>query len=440
MADDRKPDTSNFVEHLRLVHVTLVLTCLVSVVAVLSQDESSAKRASQQLESLIRVQDAWDGGNWITRATSQRTPPSYLGSIKSDNQTKRWRFVPSVAYVRKDGTSVKRPGGKSIFDKQETKSDFVDLAHAKVIWDALRDVTEFVVPTGIHDGWHVSWTTPAPQPSPVDVHVDLDTPSQHNTGVQAPTPEQTIAMEASWHLKADITDSALLNMTRARSDDSYFTSSLFLPMPIAIGDRRFFQDAWAFPAVTQKTVVNLLKELKEQAKVEDLPVGSFQDAFPDLTELSKYLTEVPFEKLRSHFREETNRAADKIDVSFLKFPADELVYIGTGLILVLTLYTSAVLRDFRTRVVPGDKAWNVAWIGISNEASSIAIFWLSMILPPATALLLIAKAGRVSDGPKAAIVAGTGLAFAVILSGIFFSWSALQTAERRLPPSEPTVA
>jgi hypothetical protein len=38
MADEKKPDTSSFVEHLRLVHLTLVLTCVISIIALWSQE------------------------------------------------------------------------------------------------------------------------------------------------------------------------------------------------------------------------------------------------------------------------------------------------------------------------------------------------------------------------------------------------------------------
>jgi hypothetical protein len=154
---------------------------------------------------------------------------------------------------------------------------------------------------------------------------------------------------------------------------------------------RFIFVADIFPAVAEKMDINLLAQFKEGTAAADLPAGSFDAAFPDLEASSKYLTEVPLEKLQLHFREESSRAAEKIDVSFLKFPADELAYVGSGLIFVLSFYACAVLRDFRLRVVPGDKAWDIAWIGISKEAWSIAIFWASMLLPLGTALLLFEK-------------------------------------------------
>lgn len=58
-------DTSTFVEHLRLVHFTLVLTCLVALIAASSQAPTSAARAYEEVNQLIILKDRWQGGRWL---------------------------------------------------------------------------------------------------------------------------------------------------------------------------------------------------------------------------------------------------------------------------------------------------------------------------------------------------------------------------------------
>ncbi|MDB5609174.1 MAG: hypothetical protein JWP25_6074 [Bradyrhizobium sp.] len=74
-----------------------------------------------------------------------------------------------------------------------------------------------------------------------------------------------------------------------------------------------------------------------------------------------------------------------------------LAYVGIGLIFLLSFYPCAVLRDFRSRVVPGDKAWDIAWIGIESIVDRH--FLASMLLPLGTALLLFERPCR--DNPLA---------------------------------------
>jgi hypothetical protein len=70
MTDDARsnpspPDNSSFVEHLRLVHFTLIAACLILCIAVTSQTRSSATRAYEQTIQLQRIQNIWAGGAWL---------------------------------------------------------------------------------------------------------------------------------------------------------------------------------------------------------------------------------------------------------------------------------------------------------------------------------------------------------------------------------------
>src|SRR5580658_10155890 len=62
---ESRSDTSRFVEHLRLVHFTLIATCLITMIAITSQERSSAARAYEQTNQLLQMNDRWHGGQWV---------------------------------------------------------------------------------------------------------------------------------------------------------------------------------------------------------------------------------------------------------------------------------------------------------------------------------------------------------------------------------------
>jgi hypothetical protein len=65
-------DCSSFVEHLRLVYFTLIAASLITIIAITSEAPSSAARAYEQTNLLLRVRDRWHSGEWL-RAQSHAT-------------------------------------------------------------------------------------------------------------------------------------------------------------------------------------------------------------------------------------------------------------------------------------------------------------------------------------------------------------------------------
>ncbi|MHC2332846.1 hypothetical protein [Bradyrhizobium sp. USDA 4454] len=435
MADEHKPDTVNFVEHLRLAHLTLVLTCVISIIALWSQEPSSAGRAYVQLNALLQLRDNWKAGQWIhdVSGVDRLMFGEADGTVNGEAPT-HFRFVSSIQYIRSDGSPVTR-GAKPLFDKELAPLDFADVKHARVIFDALKDVTQVAKPLEIYDGWRVGARN---HPEPQAITLNGGKPLTF-TRVGVPTGSYS-GRQLNWYLRQDLLatgrQGAVAALVGAKQDKSYFVD---FGSPIALpsdhGEMRWMMmESYVFPSLIEKTDVNLLKELKDTSELRALTIGNFDAAFPDLAERTRHLSDVPLENLRDHFQEESVRSADKIDVSFLKFPPNELAYVGTSLIFMLTFYVCAVLQDFCSRVVPGDKAWDVAWVGLSREAWSMALFWASVIvLPLSTVVLLAWKAVNLGALARVGIMATAVLAFGVVLRRIVRAWWMLQKVERRVP-------
>jgi hypothetical protein len=436
MADEKKPDTSNYVEHLRLAHLTLILTCVISIIAVWSREPSSAGRALVQLNALVQLRDNWKEGQWVRKFTGiEKSLFGEADGLVDGRASGHFRFVSFVRCLRSDGTPVLRDG-KDLFDPKLAAVDFSDVQHARAIFDALKDVAQIVKPTEVYDGWGIRGDPDHPEFYAVQLNkgdpVKL-------TSVSAVSGSYS-GSQLNWFLREDFRQGPVATLIEGKDDKSYFMEFGYpIVMPRPNGEFRRMMRGFVFPASVEKTDVNLLKGLKDTPELRALPLGNFDTSFPDLAIRTKYMSTVSLENLQDQFKEESVKSEDKVDLSFLKFPADELTYVGTGLMLALAFYVSAVLRDFRYRVSPGDKAWNVAWIGISREPTSVAIFWLSFVLPCLTALYLTDRAANLSEATKMWVSGGLVFGFGLVVASTFCSWLALQESPRDPPTPEPMV-
>src|SRR5262249_43744902 len=94
-------------------------------------------------------------------------------------------------------------------------------------------------------------------------------------------------------------------------------------------------------------------------------------------------------ELRDYFQAERARTGDKVELPIVKLPADSLATWATAIIFLLAIYWFAVFRDFALRVKPGDKAWDVPWIGSSTEYWSRNLFVATCFLPSCTEAYLM---------------------------------------------------
>jgi len=69
---EARANHSSFIEHLRLIHFTLCLTCLIAIIAVAAKSPSSAQRAYYQTNLLLKLQARWNGRKWLDSIADER--------------------------------------------------------------------------------------------------------------------------------------------------------------------------------------------------------------------------------------------------------------------------------------------------------------------------------------------------------------------------------
>jgi len=208
MSDDTSsvtptPDTSSHVEHLRLVHVTLIAVCLITVITTTFQQSSSAGRAYEQVNILLKIAARWQSGVWlknfvaVQRANlSTNTGVIFPNTIVIDelredmgNGTKRlevtldnhWRLagineakgitdLMGVSYDLYLSDASEMSGFQFTAPTKPVKTnptyyggnDLGNLAMSIIIWNRLHRFQDLYLITQIIGGWHlfkdpISW-------------------------------------------------------------------------------------------------------------------------------------------------------------------------------------------------------------------------------------------------------------------------------------------
>jgi hypothetical protein len=151
----------------------------------------------------------------------------------------------------------------------------------------------------------------------------------------------------------------------------------------------------------------------------NLPLGEFTQSFPDLSELAMHLAALPLSDLQMHFMLEKNRAGETVETPIVKLPGRAVTSWGIGVLAILCAYFYIMLRQFRINVETEDKAWDMPWVGISQDIVSKTAFVISLISVFAVQSYLAIKGTQLSIGYLPFIMYLIG----VSITAIFIAWT-----------------
>jgi hypothetical protein len=442
-------DTSGFVEHLRLVHLTLCLTCFIAIIAIASQTVSSASRAYDQTNFLLKLRDGWRNGRWLDdlaagHRMAEARIEAFINLQGGPSQTVVYRSTPDASSGMSPDRvgwftfAVKRTNGFATLQPSPI-GPFDTAANAETVWNALNELRYAVKPSSIQDGWMIKFDGSGGQEAKLVRGRAILVPKLDDKPQEGPVARWSLRSEVSKHLSEvpEAYRDTVQKLIASRPADSYFIASAdfrskevntdpfgeVLPGP----DRVFL-----FPVDCTIETVNLQELLSKSIISADLPPGDFARAFPDVSELARSLRSLSLVELQSFFQSEKDRVGDKIEFPMIKLPAESVAYWGTATIFALTLYWFAVFRDFSLRVSPADKAWGIAWIGISREVWSKSLFLATAFIPPCTAAFIIFRGvGRpIPWSGRVALMVAVFLAIGLPAWGIVSSWRRVQRTGR----------
>jgi hypothetical protein len=150
----------------------------------------------------------------------------------------------------------------------------------RIQFDAAADAARLLRRHQDRSGWSFSNST-----QPAEAHINGGNGLKLRETWDAASADQSHARELGWTIQQNIhgVGDVAANFIKDRKDESFFLSSMRFPRLIRPGDTiSFIFAADIFPAVAEKTDINLLVQFKEGTAAADLPAGSFDVAFPDL--------------------------------------------------------------------------------------------------------------------------------------------------------------
>ena len=428
-----KNDSSGFVDHLRLVHLTLCLSCLVTIIAVSSKELSSASRAYQQTATLLRVQSQWQNGQWLREFAAPRQKSSdIIRFTAGQSGADRYALRPlnahvSRRYARFDWFALASDSNDASTALRPDSTDTIKtLADAQTIWDELYLYRNAVELIGLHDGWSItgSGTVSPIKPSQSGV---VAVEKHANEDVRATDfAELLLRTDLLSFLEKDQDEAKRAAQQLVKPDNSrcYLLSREASPAPLP-RYMIFRAECSSSPADLQELLTKGIEPLP--------PPGSFSSSFPDVAELAKNLKTLSLPELLTYFKAEEDRAGKKIELTGVKLPALSVSYWGTGIMFAMVIYWLSVFRDFAERATAGDKAWTTPWIGTSTEALSRAAFALSIALPPFTTFFLIFKGA--DQGIPISHRVGYALAASVVMCmlmwGVISCWVTVQRIQAK---------
>jgi len=412
--ESAQPDTSSFVEHLRLVHFTLIAACLISLIAITSQETSSAARAYEQTSDLVKANSRWHFGQWAAALIKQRRPaifqskgvvgreqvtvdvvdPPKSGGVAdllsrerlAANLTTGWRLTDiGSASMGRSIAGDFRIADNDDNSKRERSPDFNNLDGATKIWDRLYRFQYVVFVKDVKAGWYV------PRPWAHDDVLKVTANDKPADLTQDRRTEVTLG-NPGLLLRQDLLD--LLTRgpwlygepraaTAGQTSDPYVDNYNAL-LKLVSDDKAtqcYYFDRDHLVVLQAECVVDYLP--LQLALIDGLipatPVGDFSRSFPDVAELAKHLLTLSLGDLQTFFEAEKNRTGDQIELPVVKVPGEAVTSWGAAILIALLCYFGIVLREFSLRVTPVDKAWNVPWIGTSRDILSQIAFLASLL-------------------------------------------------------------
>jgi hypothetical protein len=459
-----QPDTSDFVEHLRLVHFTWIAASMITLIAITSQETSSAARAYTQTNDLLKASSRWHFGLWATSLITQRRQTVFQSKniverqkvsleVVTPTRTQEVEFSADLKGSWRLADIGSQGDGKSIGKdlripdnddnaKRELSPNFNNLDGAMKIWDRLNRFQYIVFVNDLKAGWYVQLYG---SHQPVSI-----APSQNPTSSLGDSRTEITLGNPGLLLRQDLLDTlkrgpwlygdARLAVSGQTSDpyvDAYNTL-----LKLVSDDKQadcYYFDRDHMIVLRAECVVDYfpLQLALTDGLIPATPLGNFARSFPDVEELAKHLSELSLSDLQTFFLAEKNRVGDKVEFPGVKVPGEAITSWGLIIIVALLAYFGIMLREFSLRVTPDDNAWKVPWIGASRDILSRTAFLASLVFALSTVGYLAAncalKDSSVLTRAGYTLAAASGV---VVIALILFVWQrVLQVRTPIRPPS-----
>ena len=121
--------------------------------------------------------------------------------------------------------------------------------------------------------------------------------------------------------------------------------------------------------------------------------SSFSVCFPDLDAVTKNRTRGSPQELSTSIDGEVASQSKEFEVLGIKFPREDLDRWGLILLCSILAYFCLHLRELSPNISAHDDGLTVAWLGLYSSWYAQSLVWLSLLLLPCGAVLLLGRRG-----------------------------------------------
>lgn len=397
--------SSDFVEHLRTVHFSLVVVAVGLIIVVSTQRDTATSRASVQLDIVATLVDQADA-NWFInhcQELKKKLVASHAGEkdflldrgqlyispqgetaptigqipdqciiVESDPKKKPNVTVPFESSPH-DFAFTKITGDIQRKQKPQTVAEFQQL------WDALNSNPQIVVPMSL------------------DKLLLSRSPMNAPRGYEA---FKEMGDGASMMMTFDVATAFDTDTPRTFV---YRYSGYYVP--VATFDFAQFDGISYFRSILPPSLRNSLRS------------GLFSESFPELNELTKDRQAASFDVWKRAIKAELDRGGETFEAFGLRVPSEVATVWGGVIMLGVQIYFLSHLLELKRKLRPEDPGWDVAWVGIYGGWLAKAMTFMSTALLPVGAVSLLAyKAALVSPRPQIVVEGIVGTALSACLS------------------------
>ena len=393
------PDSSEIAKHVRAVHLTLVLACLVVLTILIGGSPTPVETAHNQLQNVLAIKENWSSWTrqfgqeqltWLREngiVPSSIVPsqlfitPEELGRRNLSTQTQQWSVSPE--YVLYFYVVIRPPGKteqetilawaqKNALGLEEVNAEpppLNSLQDFRHFWDAagnigLSNITDLSPAVYLLSNGEIvnrlSWT----QTSKLSGSIGLQL---RRTGLGLKGQE-----------KCDALIDTLLSRWKGKFNIMFCGAS-----PVE-NTQAVLPARVAAPHVPKNLRIWLSREFNFHS------VGdNFENTFSELHQITKPYQELSIDNAKVILEGELKRAGDRVQFLGLTLPGQFVSAWGIG-IFAIQVYLLFHLYELRFRIVPGDAAVKVAWIGLYTGPVAWIGFILTAVIPPLVVVAAVA--------------------------------------------------
>jgi len=467
--DHPKNGAKDIAEHLRMVHFSLLVACVVVILSLLGASPGVLGAAHDQFQKILAIRAEWQ--KWMQRFASEQiqwlkaqgltwpdsvVSPIYINGAELRSAVPRdfklqGRFsvgddslvamhlagAPIYFFVREKEILVPGPAVASGARLGLTTPTFRTLADFRSFWDSADHVTASVVKEISDVAYLVSR-------SDFKAEVRWHRPGPGKGGGR----QMSMALVAAEHegllVEKDrvLCPRELTQLLSSSSASPTYNDLFCVSSQKTYNDSKYFPEFQAIVVPAKVESHSLQTSLRRWLAEEfHLPGAGtkFEETFRELDEITKDYQTLPFENAERIFKGELDRAGERVEFAGLRFPVDQISTWGGLIILVTQIYFWLHLRAF-DRAFRKEKGVRpaVAWIALYPDRVARVVSITTVSVIPVAVIVFLCSRGWLDylrQRPVGWLAFLSILVSAVMLVGALYL--AMRTVKMMRPLSQP---